>query len=217
MSVWKGFYVLEGIDGAGKSTQIELLKARAEKEGLAERVHFTAEPTKYGRAMLRAIRGFASPFDGETEHDVVEPATLAYIFAADRHEHVFGKDGISDSLDRGEKVFCDRYCFSSIVYQGLKGYNNLVAMLNADFPLPEILFFLDISAEEAIKRIKARGVAEDVAFERLDFLQKAEQEYKQHIANFKAIGSEMRVVILDALQPQEKIAAAIWREVWGNK
>ncbi len=220
MSAWQGFYVLEGIDGAGKSTQIELLKARAEREGIAERVHFTAEPTKYGRAMLRAIRDFASPFDGETEHDVVEPATLTYLFAADRHEHIYGVGGIKEQIDAGRKVICDRYFFSSLAYQGAAGEKSAklafkLNIANTDFPYPEVLFYLDIGVGTALKRIKGRRIIDPM--ERQDFLQKVASKYEWVVSEFEKTDLPIRVIRIDATFPQEEIAEIIWREIWGNK
>ena len=198
--VWKGFYVLEGIDGAGKSTAMELLRERAKREGMSN-VVFTAEPTRYGRGMLNAMRKDAEP----------RPDTQSYLFAADRNEHLYGEDGIKACLDAGCAVVCDRYLFSSLVYQGIAGGGEMAERLNANFPLPEVLFLFDISAEEAVKRIAARG-GETCAFERLDFLQKAEAEYRRVAAEFEGAG--LRIASIDARLPQETIADAIWSGIW---
>ena len=85
--------------------------------------------------------------------------------------------------------------------------------LNAAFPLPEILFLFDISAEEAFERIAARG-GETCAFERLDFLQKAEAEYRRLKMRLEMEQWDMRIVGIDARLPREEIADTIWREIW---
>ena len=198
--VWQGFYALEGIDGSGKTTAMWLLRERAKREGKGN-VVFTAEPTRYGRGMLDAMRADAEP----------QADTLSYLFAADRNEHLYGEDGIKACLDAGCAVVCDRYLFSSLVYQGIAGGVETARRLNAGFPLPEILFLLDIRAEEAIERIAARG-GKRCAFERLDFLRKAEREYRRVAAEFEGAG--LRIVSVDARLPREEIAGTIWSGIW---
>ena len=202
--IWQGFYVLEGIDGSGKSTAIRQLKELYKKKGKGA-VSFTSEPTSAGRKMLSALRYRSAP--RETHVD-----SLSYLFAADRNEHLYGNGGIKDRLSQGVKVVCDRYLFSSLVYHGIAGGGEMARRLSAAFPLPEILFLFDISAEEAVERIAARGEEEDSAFERLEFLQKAEREYRRVAAEFEGAG--LRIVSVDARLPREEIAGTIWREVW---
>ncbi|MDE5613421.1 MAG: dTMP kinase, partial [Treponemataceae bacterium] len=78
--VLQNFIVFEGIDGAGTTTQIDLLKARDD----AERFFFTAEPTNEptGRLLRTMLRGDVT----------VDPRTAAYLFAADRAEHLWGAE-----------------------------------------------------------------------------------------------------------------------------
>ena len=199
--IWKGFYVLEGIDGAGKTSAIELLQRKAMEEGLLDSVFFTAEPTGRGRAMLEELRRNGEPL----------PATLGYLFAADRHEHLYGKGGVRERIGAGRKVICDRYLFSSLVYQGIEGGGETARRLNVGFPLPEILFLFEIGAEVAFERIAARG-GKRCAFERLDFLRKAAREYRRVAAEFEGAG--VRIVGIDARLPREEIAGIIWSEVW---
>ena len=195
-TVWKGFYVIEGIDGAGKSTCINLLKERSRLE-CASDIVFTHEPTKYGRAMIDAMRQDAEP----------RKNTLSLLFAADRNEHLFGKDGIYDCLWGGCRVVCDRYLFSSLAYQG----GDFAERLNAGFPLPESLYFLEIGAEAAMERIAARGQAD--AFERLESLQKVQAEYERVIARYEGAPLGMRVMRINARLPAEQIAEIIWRDM----
>jgi len=70
-----------------------------------------------------------------------EPETLAYLFAADRNEHLYGQNGILEACTKGQLVLCDRYVLSSLAYQGSVCKNNLPARLNADFPPPELTVF----------------------------------------------------------------------------
>ena len=101
------FITFEGMDGAGKTTQIRLLQERLEKAG--ERVVVTREPG--GNALAEKIRALL--LDPESEMD---PLTEAYLYAAARAEHV--RRVILPALQRGETVLCDRYLDSSLAYQG---------------------------------------------------------------------------------------------------
>ena len=109
--ILKNFIVFEGIDGAGTSTQIEILKKRAD----ADRFFFTTEPTdsetgKFLRKMLK----------GDVELD---PCTSAFLFAADRNEHLYGNGGTNCGVvaqaQSGKIVVSDRYLFSSLTYQSV--------------------------------------------------------------------------------------------------
>ena len=101
------FITFEGMDGAGKTTQIRLLQERLEKAG--ERVVVTREPG--GNALAEKIRALL--LDPASEMD---PLTEAYLYAAARAEHV--RRVILPALQRGETVLCDRYLDSSLAYQG---------------------------------------------------------------------------------------------------
>ena len=97
---------VEGLDGAGKGTQVELLRRR-----LKGPVYVTYEPTDgpIGLQIRLAL-----------EHRVtVSAATLAALFAADRVDHLYHEGGILDHLQRGVDVISDRYYLSSFAYQGM--------------------------------------------------------------------------------------------------
>ena len=101
------FITFEGGDGAGKTTQIELLKAALEKEGRS--VVVTREPG--GNAVAEKIRELLLD-----RASVMEDMTEAYLYAAARAEHV--RAVILPALARGQVVLCDRFIDSSVAYQG---------------------------------------------------------------------------------------------------
>lgn len=155
--------VLEGIDGTGKSTQVRLLA-----EWLRERGHEVVtsfEPTNgpWG-SKLRA-----SAATGRLEPEV----ELEY-FLNDRRQHV--EELISPALAAGKFVVLDRYYFSTMAYQGLRGFDPLaIRGMNETFaPIPDRLFILDLKADAALARIGARG---DIAneFEKRDALEKCRE------------------------------------------
>ena len=192
----KKFVVFEGIDGAGTSTQIEMLK----KNPLAKNFFFTAEPSEGATGLfLREILA------GKAE---VSPETAAYLFAADRAEHLWGKGGISEQVEGGKIVVCDRYIFSSLAYQGTTCGEILPKTINSPFPLPEILFFFEISEEDSMARIEKRGERREI-YEKREMLAKTAERYRKVISEYKS-QNEMKIVELDASLPKEKIAKQIW-------
>lgn len=148
--LWENFIVIEGLDGSGTTTQARFLEETFVDSGIS--VLRTAEPTSsfIGRAIRKILRG----------EERVEAGVLARLFAADRQNHLFGIDGIREALQRGEKVVCDRYHFSSLAYQSLSMSMEEVWKLNSGFPIPEHLFYLEVSAETAMKRLDGRSEKE---------------------------------------------------------
>ncbi len=192
----KKFIVLEGLDGAGTTTQSRLLHERFQSKGLP--ASSTCEPTS--GPIGKAIRSFLKGTDS------FAPSTAAYLFAADRNEHVFGKDGIAERTAKGETVVCDRYLFSSLAYQAVDCDFGLVESLNSRFPLPEFLFFLEVPPEVAEERMAARETRE--VYERLDFQRKVRDNYRKVLAGCE--GSPMRILVIDGTLGPEKIADEIW-------
>ncbi len=183
-SILKRFIVLEGGDGAGTTTQLRILGEALRRAGIAHWI--TAEPTDLpeGRLIRRVL-------SGELPRD---PGTLARLFAADRNEHLRGKDGILRRLERGEAVVCDRYVLSSLAYQGVACGPELPALLNADFPLPELLIYFDIAPEESVGRLASRESLD--IFEDIPFQEKVRAAYRAELARYASSG--MRIETLDA-------------------
>ena len=103
------FIVFEGIDGAGKTTQVKLLAERL--KALGKKVYITAEPTALpsGKALREVLGGKVKKSDTE----------IAVMFTLDRIAHnVDARSGIEKMLSEGAYVLCDRYYYSSLAYQG---------------------------------------------------------------------------------------------------
>lgn len=205
--ILRNFIVFEGIDGSGTSTQLTLLRKR---QG-TERFLFTAEPSSAatGTFLRQMLRG-----------DVpVSNETAAYLFAADRNEHVNGSlvtdgdrhliTGIREACAQGHTVVSDRYLFSSLAYQSIGCDPELPRRLNSAFPLPSLLFYFAIAPETALARIQGRGVQE--IYEKQPFLERTVQEYRRAIGEFA--GSGMKTIELDATRSIEETAAIIWKEI----
>ncbi len=171
----KKFIVFEGIDGAGKSSLIHSVhQSLSNKDHTAFKTH---EPSAGPIGMF--IHDMLSKNDSNRP---IHSNSYTYLFAADRHEHLYGENGIYTHLDNNSIVLCDRYLFSSYVYQGVsEETQKLVEQLNQDFPLPSILFFLDITPEESMKRLEHRkhSTQQEIhtTVENITTLQKVHQRY----------------------------------------
>jgi dTMP kinase len=200
MDVLRNFAVLEGPDGSGTSTQMELLKRRFAMAAPGyPALYATEEPTggELGRLIRRALKGELA----------LRPETLARLFAADRGEHLYGGGGIVVRADRGELVVCDRYVPSSLVYQGLECGEELPRTLNSPFPAPQLIVFFDLDPRIAAERIRNRGDRE--IYEYLEFQIKVRDRYLSLLPAFRAQGSA--VVCLDASRRPEEVAGELWK------
>lgn len=150
------FIVFEGIDGSGKSTQINMLAKKLKENG--EKVYVTAEPTFSTSGGI--IRDALS---GAVERTTCE---LAALFVWDRINHNINKtNGINKMLEEGYTVISDRYYYSSLAYQGEATDYEWVKTLNCSCPeirKPDLCVFIDVSPEVAIDRIKSDRVTTEI-------------------------------------------------------
>jgi dTMP kinase len=184
------FIVLEGIDGTGKSTQVQLLAEWFRSQG--REVVTSREPTDqpWGKKLREsASTGRLSPED-ELEY-----------FLKDRKQHV--DELIQPSLDAGKVVILDRYYFSTMAYQGSRGFDpGEIRVKNEAFaPRPDHLFILDLDVDTARQRIGARG---DTAneFERRDALAKCREI-------FLSLADEPFVHVIDTNREIDAVQANI--------
>jgi dTMP kinase len=157
------FIVIEGIDGTGKSTQVRRLGEWFEAQG--REVVLSREPTDqpWGKKLRESAgTGRLSPED-----------ELQY-FLNDRRQHV--DELIKPALAEGKVVILDRYYFSTMAYQGSRGFDPAeIRRKNEEFaPVPDLLLILDLDVDMALARIGARG---DTAneFEKRDSLQRCRE------------------------------------------
>ena len=200
--VLKNFIVFEGIDGAGTSTQIKRIVESNPVKYVA-----TAEPT--GLPTGKFLRRMLS---GEFH---VDEKTNAYLFAADRCEHIFGKGGVKELCDSGKTVVSDRYFFSSLAYQSVSCGLELPMLLNSTFPLPEYLFFFEINPEISLKRVNARNESKEI-YENIDAQKKIAALYEKVISMYESDSSkreEMKIIRIDATKTIEEISRIIKEEI----
>ena len=193
------FIVIEGLDGSGKSTQIDLLRDYFQSRG--EACHVTAEPTDLptGKIIRSVLR----------KEIQVDPRTLAAMFAADRIEHLFHPtEGVLHLLAEGYHVIASRYYFSSLAYQSEFVDPGFVASLNrlAKSTLPaDLTVFLDLDPKVSMERIRQRP-GEDELFETLDKLQDVRESFLNAFAVF---GADEHIVHIDAAQTVAEVAEEI--------
>ena len=190
-----GFVVLEGIDGTGTTTQLRRLGADLARRGLPAWTSFEPTELPTGTFVRRVLSGEVSAL----------PGTIARLFAADRHEHLFGRGGALEHLDRGELVVFDRYLFSSLAYQGMDCGMELPMRLNADFPLPELLLFFDLDVETAMSRV-AKRPGRDI-YETHEALERVRGAYLKAMARFQ--DSAMRIQRIDAALPLDEVSRLV--------
>jgi dTMP kinase len=189
------FVTFEGLDGSGKSTQVELLRAHLEESG--REIVATREPggTRLGEEIRELLLG-------GTE---ISPWAEAALFAAARAELV--AEVIRPALERGADVVCDRYLDSSLAYQGIArglGVDRVLA-LNTDAIrglIPDVTFLLLIDPEEAALR---SGEASDrIEREGGEFLREVDKAYRELGSTFAT-----RIVTLDGLRSADEIAKEV--------
>jgi len=197
------FIVIEGLDGSGKSTVTKLLIEYFNSKWLPTVT--TCEPTTEN-PIGDLIQNILS---GEVKNIANE--TLALLFAADRHHHLTNE--IIPALAHSH-VICDRYYLSSMAYQGIDPASlerviayNQVAM---DIHKPDIIFFLNVSPGECIRRVKARGKEVSI-FETLPKLELRYERYMTAIERMKKIDNIITVGSDTA--SAEEVAAEMWEHI----
>ncbi|WP_052665469.1 dTMP kinase [Nitriliruptor alkaliphilus] len=190
------FVAFEGGDGAGKSTQIRLLRSAVERAGWDAVV--TREPggTPLGEAIREVLLSPTS--------DAMGDRTEALLYAAARAQHV--DEVIRPALEKGAVVLCDRYVDSSIVYQGhgrqlgQRAVADLNAWATGDLR-PDLVVLLDVDPAEGLRRATQHGGGPDR-------LEAAGLEFHRAVATAYRRLAEAdpdRYLVLDAQRPVEQL------------
>ena len=193
------FFVFEGIDGSGKGVQTERLYQFIISRG-CDAIK-TCEPTdsEWGRKIREIAENGRKNSTPEEE--------LEY-FIKDRELHV--NNLILPSLNTRKIVVCDRYYYSTVAYQGALGLDvEYLRRLNEEqynFPCPTLVFYLEISPQEALARIRAsRPGGANIGYERLEYLQKVKSIFDAMVYPY--------FIHLDGSLPPEVIAREIENKV----
>lgn len=180
--------VLEGLDGAGKSTQVRKLRNYLESLfGSIEYIHFPRyDAPVYGDLISRFLRGDFG--DNETVH----PQLVALLFAEDRHG---ASPQMKHVLSSGGTVLLDRYVYSNIAYQCAKVKDETEAetlrdwIFNTEYgnfglPVPDLNIFLDVPIDFVEKKLKSSRNGQDREYlEGGQDIHEADIEFQKRVRN----------------------------------
>ena len=201
------FIVLEGLDGAGKTTHIELLRRRLMEDGRT--VYATAEPTTSAAGGL--IRDALAGLHTRTASE------LAALFLCDRIQHnVNPKNGISGFIESGTDVICDRYYYSSLAYQGIDSDISWVAHMNLTCPdirHPDACIFLDLSVERCMELMAHARLTSEI-YETEEMIRRVKRRFAD---TFRMCNETENIYIVNADRSKEEVSAEIYDIVKGIK
>ena len=200
------FIVFEGIDGSGKTTQIKQLSKWITESNLIpknKQLVVTREPG--GTKLGQSIRSLLLDTSREKSPDSI---TELLLYAADRAQHV--NEIIRPSLQKGNWVISDRFCGSTLAYQGygrkldIKLIKDLETIATQGIS-PDITFLLDITVDESIKR--RMNIKDD----------RIENEGREFLSNvligFQKLSEDTKWKTISALNSKEKIISDIKYEI----
>ncbi len=197
------FVALEGTDGAGSTSQGDLLAERLRSIG--HTVIRTAQPSplEIGRLLRQVLRG---------EIAGVDAPTVALLFAADRVDH--WQRLVAPALAAGQIVVCDRYVGSSLAFQVVDGAGGItpewILAINARAHPADLTLWFDVPVDVAVARIAARGQARE-RFEVTETLQQVRARYTAIMADPPPqLGRCLR---FDASQSLQAVAESVWQAV----
>ncbi len=202
------FIALEGIDGSGKSTQIDFIVHWLETHGVASKnILVTREPThdgEYGIHIRKVLSG--------EEAMSVSPLEFQELFVRDRKEHL-EKVILPRLHNQDSVVVCDRYFLSTLAYGHARGdgvaHEDLIALhekiLGMSWVIPDITLYIDVSAETAMARLEQRNKGKTLEYfeTKKEFLEKAREAYKDCAKQFS------NVFIIDGEKSVEEVSQAI--------
>ncbi len=203
--------VVEGLDGAGKSTQIRLLKSFFSKRGHScEYLHFPRTDTPwFGELIARFLRG---EFGALNE---VDPWLVAMLYAGDRKD---ASDLITSWMNKGKIVLLDRYTYSNIAYQCAKLANAgdqkklMKWILNLEFrhfgiPLPDLNIFLDVPFSFTEKKLSSLRSGQD-----RDYLNGTKDIHEESLAFQKKV----REIYIEVARTSEQLSVVNCSDIYGN-
>lgn len=197
------FIVFEGIDGSGKTTQINLLKQKIENTGT--KCLETSEPSDgpVGVMIRQCLTGRMK----------MDEAALAALFAADRLDHINNSvNGLKSKIAEGISVISDRFVLSNYAYQSVKAPLEWVMELNRislDTLRPDCHIYIDVDPEITLDRMQ-NGRFQTELFENKKRLTEVRNRYLELIEKLKETEN---IIVIDGNNSIEDISAEIWDKV----
>ncbi|KTC92910.1 dTMP kinase [Legionella drozanskii] len=193
------FIVVEGLEGAGKSTAIQTIKHYL--QDVVPDILLTREPggTRIGEAVRHLIKE-------KVEGEVLDPRSELLLLYAARVQLV--EQIIRPTLNRGCWVLADRFEWSTFAYQGGgRGLDREIITQLSTFCLdnfkPDLIIYLDLSPEQGLHRVKKRGASDRIEQESLAFFTQIRNSY------LRLIQTTDNVISVDASQPLKTVQELI--------
>ena len=188
----------EGIDGSGKSTQIQLLEAEFKKLGISYKTFREPGGTKLSEKIRTILL--------DKENIELYSSAESLLFAAARAQ--LTAEQIKPAITKGEFVICDRFTDSTIAYQGYgRGLNinnlELINTIATDGLIPDITFILDIDPQKATERLKTVN-PDRMEAAGIDFFKNIRQGYCQIREQ-----NQSRCIVINGEKPQKDISKEI--------
>ena len=193
------FITIDGVEGAGKSTQIDFIYNLLKSKGI--KLILTREPggTDLGEKIRELLLG--------NDIDSMHSDTELLLMFADRNEHIQTK--VIPALESGHWVLSDRFTDASYAYQGggrgldVKRIAELEKWVLQGF-VPDLTFLLDVDIELGMRRIKSRGMKDRIEQETMDFFARVRDSYIQRSQIFPE-----RIKLIDATKSIENTSQQI--------
>lgn len=192
------FISLEGVEGVGKTTNLEFIAATLRAASVDLIVSREPGGTEVGEKLRDLLLHSRDRIDANTE---------LLMMAASRVQHI--KEVIEPALNRGQWVLSDRFTDASYAYQGggrLLGFDTVGAVHSAVGATlqPDLTLLLDMPADEGLARAGNRSEPDRIEQETIEFFERARAAYLQRAADDPA-----RVTIIDASRPLSDVQSAI--------
>ena len=196
------FITFEGIDGSGKTTQINLLEEKLSQQGISTLILREPGGTKLSEKIREILL--------DRENINLSPSVESLLFVAARAQLMAEK--IKPSLERNQFVICDRYTDSTVAYQGYgRGLNvEYLEELNkfaTDSIQPDITIILDIDPKKAAIRM-ASDISDRLESMGIDFFLRVREGYYEIARRYP-----QRCVIIDGSQPESEVFELVLKEV----
>ena len=204
------FITIEGVEGSGKSTQLERLSEHLDRLGLPQVVSREPGGTALGREVRRLL------LEPHPSGEAWCPDAELLLFYADRAQHLHGV--IRPALEAGKIVLLDRFEDSTRAYQGASGVADSAMDRLGELVLrrlkPHLTLLLDLEPEEGLVRVTARNDAHG-AFTETRYDQAALDFHRRVRSRFLALAQAEphRIAVIPARDPADQVEAAIWSRV----
>lgn len=200
------FIVFEGLDGCGKSTQLEALRKRMStlcRPAGTRKVFATREPSDSVPGLI--CRGISK------KTIFVQHETEALLFAADRYEHVASE--VLPQLRAGNHVLCDRFVMSNFAYQADDTPMETIFQYNRaalELVVPDVTVFIDVTPEECERRRAAERATEE-KYENVEHARAIRERYMKTMEFLKDYSKA--VLIVDGMGDPEQTFEELWIEL----